>query len=130
MSFNFNVNSAYNITLYASAILGQGYNSAKVLGEVNFKILDDKTNMRIKHSQVISELPVGTNTNAEQLVYLKLELEDGSVVTVAKEWISNQVLVDRKKLTIEIDNFDVTKLSDIQTLFIQIGINNYKTNLE
>lgn len=130
MSFNFNVNSAYNITLYASAILGQGYNSAKVLGEVNFKILDDKTNMRIKHSQVISELPVGTNTNAEQLVYLKLELEDGSVVTIAKEWISNQVLVDRKKLTIEIDNFDVTKLSDIQTLFIQIGINNYKTNLE
>lgn len=129
MSFNYDVGSVYNLTLYPSAVLQRTFNNVKILGELNFEILDDKASVKITHSQIYNVLPLGVNENAELLTYLKVKLEDGSIVTLAKDWISNQVLVERKKLTIVVDNFDVSKLQELKDCFIQLGI-IYKITLQ
>lgn len=117
MQYNLEIGKSYNFTLYASGVLGTGYDNAKVLGIMDYdsaKTIQDITPL---HIQAYPDLPNGTPRNARELIYVKIKTVLGEVRAVAMDWISSQpveVITQTIKVTIsQVSSSDVNIIRNI-----------------
>lgn len=111
MQYNLEIGKSYDFTLYASGVLGTGYNNTKVLGIMDYdsaKLVQDITPL---HIQAYPDLPTGTPRNAKELIYVKVKTTLGEVRVIAMDWISStpvEVITQTIKVTIsQVSSSDV-----------------------
>lgn len=131
MQYNLVIGKSYNFTLYASGVLGTGYDNAKVLGIMDYdsaKTIQDITPL---HIQAYPDLLNGTPRNARELIYVKIKTVLGEVRVIAMDWISSapvEVITQTIKVTIsQVSSSDV---NIIRNLLIVNGYPNIEIEVQ
>lgn len=131
MYFDLQIGKSYNFTLYASGVLGTGYNNAKVLGIMDYgsaKVVQDITSL---HIQAYPDLPTGTLRDASKLIYVKLSTVQGEVRVIAMDWISSvPVEVTTQSATVVIAQISSSDISIIRNLLVVNGYPNIEITID
>lgn len=131
MYYNLAIGKSYNFTLYASGVLGTGYNNAKVLGIMDYgsaKIVQDITPL---HIQAYPDLPSGTPRNASKLIYIKISTLSGEIRVIAMDWISSEpVEVTTQSAVVTITQISSVDIAIIRNLLVVNGYPNIEIDLQ
>lgn len=119
--------SIVNFNQYAPAIIGNGYDGAKVLAILDADSANQYINTATVHASIYPLLPAGTPDDPTAYPYLKLKLASGSVTAVGLPWIvdSSWVVQDRAKLTIVMDSVDPDDRNRITAALVALGFNDF-----
>lgn len=125
------LNSYVNFNLYAPAILGTGYERAKILA-----ILDsDSANAYIPaaqlHASVYASLPAQTPDDYTAYPYLKILTASGEKTAVGLPWIQDASFVVNAaaKMTVVFDSVDPADQTKVTQALAAVGIYNFKVTL-
>lgn len=131
MQYNLEIGKSYNFTLYASGVLGTGYDNAKVLGIMDYdsaKTIQDITPL---HIQAYPDLPNGTPRNARELIYVKIKTVLGEVRVIAMDWISSQpVEVITQTIKVTISQVSSSDVNIIRNILIVNGYPNIEIEVQ
>lgn len=120
MFYNLEIGKSYDFTLYATSVLGAGYNNAKVLGIMDYDSAKGIQDITPLHIQAYPQFPSGTPRNAKDLVYVKIKTTMNELRVIAMDWISSvPVLVTAQvaRVTIsQISSSDVAIIRDLLTI--------------
>ena len=108
--YTLNINSVYDFTFYASAILGSGLTNAKVTALLDFETAIGIADVPAIHAKVLPQLPSGTPSDPTKLIYVKLLTNQGATAVMAMDWISAQP-VQSSVTTVSLD-ISLSSLSD------------------
>lgn len=119
--------SIVNFSQYAPAIIGSGYEGAKVLALLDADSANQYINTATVHASIFPYLPAGTPNDAAAYQYLKLKLSSGETTAVGLPWIdaSSWVVQTRAKLTIVMDSVDPDDRNTITAALVALGFNNF-----
>lgn len=114
-----------SFSLHANTTIGTTFKRVKIKGIVDFDTARTLIDPIALHENIIPNLPEGTLDNPRQYSYLKLLLSNGDTTYVGVPWIvaSSVVKVTSGKLTIVLDDIDVTKVDDV---LAALSANNFK----
>ena len=117
MYYPLQIGSSYNFTLYASGVLGVGYENAKVEGIMDYNTAKTVQDIVPLHIQAYPSLPNGSVRNAQLLTYVKIKTISGESRVIAMDWISSTpVLVVTQSVKVTIANVvssDVARIKDV-----------------
>lgn len=99
-------NASVSFSVYATPVLGDGYNNVKVLA-----IMDAETAKLCNidpislHAQIYPSLPSGTVNRYDGYLYVKLGLNNGQTTAIGLPWIREDTLVilNTRKLQFTLD---------------------------
>lgn len=130
MYYNLEIGKSYNFTLYASGVLGTGYQNAKVLGVMDYnsaKLVQDITPL---HIQAYPDLPNATLRDASKLIYVKISTILGEIRVIAMDWISSvPVEVTTQSAVVTISQISSADVSVIRNLLVVNGYPNIEIEL-
>jgi hypothetical protein len=125
-SNNLKIGSVYNFTMYSPAIVGASYNSATVLGILDFdsaRLIQDVAPL---HAAAYPGLPSGTPIQAKDLIYIKIKTSSGEIRVIAQDWVSTTpILVTSQTVLVTINNLDLTKLPILRAMLASNGFTNF-----
>ena len=120
------IGTAYNITMYAPAILGTGYRGATVTGLLDYGSAIQLEDVSAIHTSVLSVLPGGTPADPTKLVYVKIITAAGNTRVLALNWISAQPTVAATtSLTVVVSNITVSDIPTISAVLKAAGYNSF-----
>lgn len=120
--YNVSLQTSYNFTMYAPAILGQEYKNAKVLALLDFDSAYKEADVSAMHAAAYPYLPVGTIQDPTKLIYIKTKTSTGDLRIFAMDWIAEQpTLVTATTLVITIENVDVTEAAIVRQMLYKRG---------
>lgn len=119
--------SIVNFSQYAPAVIGAGYEGAKVLAILDADSANQYINTATVHASIFPYLPAGTPNDPTAYQYLKLKLSSGETTAVGLPWIedSSWVVQTRAKLTIVMDSVDPDDRNKITAALVALGFNNF-----
>jgi len=124
--YSLDIGTAYNITMYAPAILTTGYRGATVLALLDYSSAIQLEDVSAIHASVLSVLPGGTPSDPTKLVYLKIKTAAGNIRVLALNWISVQPTVaTTTSLTVVIGNITVADIPTISSVLKAAGYNSF-----
>ena len=124
--YSLDIGTAYNITMYAPAILTTGYRGATVLALLDYSSAIQLEDVSAIHASVLSVLPGGTPSYPTKLVYLKIKTAAGNIRVLALNWISVQPTVaTTTSLTVVIGNITVADIPTISSVLKAAGYNSF-----
>lgn len=88
LRYDLEIGKSYDFRFLAPGILGGGYKNARLLAVLDYGSAERAQDIGAIHAQVLSELPEGTPSNPESLLYLKLKTSAGAEVVIAVDWLS------------------------------------------
>lgn len=100
------LNAIVSFELYASSVLGSGYQGAKILAILDADSAFAYIDPPAMHANVYSSLPAGTPDAYDGYNYLKLKLASGQVTAIGIPWIKDETFAvsSTRKMQITIDN--------------------------
>ena len=124
--YSLDIGTAYNITMYAPAILTTGYRGATVLALLDYSSAIQLEDVSAIHASVLSVLPGGTPSDPTKLVYVKIKTAAGNIRVLALNWISVQPTVaTTTSLTVVIGNITVADIPTISSVLKAAGYNSF-----
>lgn len=124
MSYNFVPDTVVSFKVYPSAILGDVFQNATVLGVINARsAIAFGYPIAERHAQVAPYVS-GIPTQATQYSYLQLQLADGSMTFVGLPWIKEDTIevVGQQTAYITLPN---VKASDGPAILAALESNNF-----
>lgn len=123
--------SYVNFSLYAPAILGAGYEQAKVLGILDYDSANALIPAAQLHASVYPTLPPGTPNDYTAYPYLKILTASGTKTAVGLPWIqdSSYVVNQAAKMTIVLDSVDPDDQNKVTQALNAIGLSNFTITL-
>lgn len=124
--YSLDIGTAYNITMYAPAILGTGYQGATITGLLDYNSAIQLEDVSAIHASVLALLPSGTPTDPTKLVYAKILTASGNVRVLALNWISVQpTIATTTSVTVVIGNITVSDIPTISAVLKAAGYNSF-----
>ena len=124
--YTLDIGTSYNISMYAPAFLGTGFQAATVIGLLDYSSAIQLEDVSAIHASVLSMLPGGTPTDPTKLVYAKIKTAAGNVRVIALNWISIQPTVaTRTSLTVVIGNITISDIPTISAVLKAAGYNSF-----
>lgn len=120
--YDLELQSVYNFSMKAGAILGYSYDNATVLGLLDFASANAIQDVTPLHMAAYSELGTGVPRNARDLIYVKIKTSTGQVRVLAMDWIATQpLLVTSNTLKVMISEVDLSDIDRIRQILISNG---------
>lgn len=120
--YDLELQSVYNFSMKAGAILGYSYDNATVLGLLDFASANAIQDVTPLHMAAYSELGTGVPRNARDLIYVKIKTSTGQVRVLAMDWIATQpLLVTSNTLRVMISEVDLSDIDRIRQILISNG---------
>jgi hypothetical protein len=121
------LNSLVNFSQYAPAIIGQGYQGAKILAILDADSANAYINTATVHASVFPFLPAGTPNDPTGYPYLKIKTASGQTTAVGLPWIQDDsfVVQTAAKLTIVIDSVSPADQNNITAMLAALNITNF-----
>ena len=93
MSIDYNelVGKIVSFSLYAPAVLGNGYNNVRIIGIVSAPVARTFDDIVAKHSQVYGSLPPGTTDNYTAYEYILIEDANGVTIPIGVPWVNGSI---------------------------------------
>lgn len=130
MSYNLEIGKSYDFTLYASGVLGTGFNNAKVLGVMDYDSAKGVQDITPLHIQAYPDLPTGTPRDASKLIYVKIATLQGDIRVIAMDWISSEpVVVTTQTAIVTISQISSSDVAIIRNILTINGYPNIEINL-
>lgn len=124
--YSLDIGTAYNITMYAPAILTTGYRGATVLALLDYSSAIQLEDVSAIHASVLSVLPGGTPSDPTKLVYVKIKTAAGNIRVLALNWISVQPTVATvTSLTVVIGGITISDIPTISAVLKAAGYNSF-----
>lgn len=100
------INAIVSFELYASSVLGTGYQGAKILAILDADSAFAYIDPPAMHANVYPSLPAGVPDAYDGYSYLKLKLASGQVTAIGIPWIKDDTFTvsTTRKMQITIDN--------------------------
>lgn len=95
--------ASYNLTLYASSVLGSNFNNAQVTSVASYTdAVKTTTDIVNEHARMLQTgaLPSGVSTDPTKLLYIIIQTSTGEKRALAIAWISTAVAVNTVSLNI------------------------------
>lgn len=123
--------SYISFSLYAPAVLGNGYQNAQVLGILTADDAVKYNPVATIHADIFPSLPAGTKDDYTSYPYLRLKLDDGNQVAIGLPWIidSSYVVNNTQKLTIVVASTTPDDQNRIKAALSALGIQNFTVEL-
>lgn len=130
MAYQLKLKMAYNIAMYAPAILGTGYDNAVVLAILDYDTAKlYQSNLVSLHKAVLPYLPAATSQLASDLTYVRIKTVSGDYRVIAMEWISSQpTVVSTKTIQITVTDVEQDDIAIIGDMLSKRGYTNYTIN--
>jgi PKD repeat protein len=125
------LNSYVNFNLYASAVLGNGYQDVEVLAILDYDSANAYINAAVLHASVFPSLPQGTPNDYTAYPYLKIRTNSGKATAVGLPWIidSSYQVQNAAKMTIVLDSVSPEDQENVRIALSSIGLNNFTITL-
>lgn len=124
--------STVNFSQYAPAIIGAGYEGARVLAILDADSASAYIDAAAIHASIYPALaPQGTPNDYTAYPYLKLKLASGQTTAVGLPWIidASYVVVQTAKMTIVLDSVSPTDQNNVKAALSAIGLSNISITL-
>lgn len=76
-----------NLETHSPSILGAAYKRAKIISTLDYVDAARYNNISTLHAAMLSSLPPGTTKDFTRLTYLKIQLNNGEITSLALDWI-------------------------------------------
>lgn len=119
------IGATVDLTTYAPEVLGTHYKRARILSLPDFEDASRYNDIKTLHATVLPNLPVGTSPDYTKLNYVKLKLNNGTVTTLAVNWInleSINVVNEYRRVRLVIDKVSIEDEDRLRRLLVG---NNY-----
>lgn len=127
--YSLDIGTAYDISLLAPAILGNGYRGATVVGLLDYSSAIQLEDVSALHASVLALLPNGTPSDPRKLVYAKIVAASGEVRVLALNWIATQPTVaSATSVTVLINNITASEIPNISAVLKAAGYNSFTIN--
>ena len=129
LKYDLELQSVYNFSMKAGALLGYSYDNATVLALLDFASANAIQDVTPLHMAAYAELGAGVPRNPRDLIYVKIRTSTGVVRVIAMDWIATQPeLVTSNTVRITVSEVN---LSDIAVLREILLVNGFtKTTIE
>lgn len=109
--------------LHSNPILPNNYTRAKILSQPDRVDAMNYADVIALHAQLFSYIPGNPPRNADDLQYFKIQLDNGDVRVLAKDWINPATieLVDTKTYNFKIADLSPGRLNSLKTLLSANG---------
>lgn len=121
----------FNFLAATQAILGTGYEGAKVMAILDAETANNYINTATLHANLYPMLPAGTPNDPTAYPYLKLKLASGQTTVVGLPWIddSSWVVQQRAKMTIVTDALTPDDQNKVKLALNSAGFSNFTITL-
>lgn len=117
MSVDYNelVGKIVSFSLYAPAVLGNGYNNVRVTGVVSAAVARTFDDVVAKHAQVYASLQPGIEDNYTAYDYILIEDANGATVPIGVPWINGSVTEHVSSMTyVAIPNLTAVRRQELE----------------
>ena len=124
--YSLEIGSAYNIPMLAPAILGTSYNGVTVKALLDYSSAVQITDVAAIHASVLPLLPVGTPSDASQLIYVKIVTSTGQITAIALNWISQQpTLLSSTTQIVTVSNVNQSQVPALAAALVANGFPSF-----
>lgn len=118
------VNTYYNFSLYANAVLGVNYKNARLVSVMDYKTALRFSNIVLTHKQVFPYLPDGTPSDQTKYTYYYFDSGNGKMVVLADVWlVSASVEVSSMRVTtIKLNNATTAEVNALRDQMRLLGL--------
>jgi hypothetical protein len=125
------VGKVISFSLYAPAILGDGYTNVKVIGAVTADIAKTFADIITQHAQVYPSIPPGTVDNYRAYDYLLIENANGNTVPIGFPWIQGTPTESESSITtFTFVNLSAMQVRDLELIVRSNGYSDYSVKVE
>lgn len=123
---DFQINTKYKFTTHAPAILGATFNSATLIGMMNFQSASREINVVAMQANIGPLLPQGSPQDYKKYTFYEFQFENGSRIILAGAWIdmNTVTVVSNTALAIRINGAGDADISKIRTALVILGYSN------
>ena len=124
--YSLEIGSAYNIPMLAPAILGTSYSGVTVKALLDYSSAVQITDVAAIHASVLPLLPVGTPSDASQLIYVKIVTSTGQITAIALNWISQQpTLLSSTTQIVTVSNVNQSQVPALAAALVANGFPSF-----
>lgn len=123
MAVTFQIKQRYNIDVYPSAVLGNGFKNVTVLAILNYESALMFADIHAIHANVFAYLPPGTPDRPEEYEYILLKTASGQNTVLARQWINEDSirLVASSKAIVTIEEVGSDNIEALRAALYQNG---------
>ncbi len=135
MSRLFESGKTYNFSVWASEILGTGFNSVLVEGVVGYHLAKRYADVDALHQSVYPQLPTGTSLRPQDLEYLLLRTPmnaaEGGITVIAVAWIKEDSINNASgvNFNVAVREASLEDIERVRLMFAQNNIKNFEINI-
>lgn len=120
------IGSSYDFKLKATAILGVGFDSALVMGILDYntaRLIQDVTSL---HNAALPNLGIGVASKASDQIYIKIKTLSGEERVIADSWLAQApIAVNSQTLKITVNNASLNDIAVIRSMLLSKGFTDF-----